>query len=1022
MNSKLSAVILAVFLLMLPLFHLFPSILDASLEETIVEKGETTPPMSSGTRSGGVTFTNVTDDVGLSGVRGDSFAWGDYNNDGYQDLLVKGSRLFKNNGPPNWSFTEVTEEVGLEGSGYAVWGDYNNDGYLDFYAVGHPYEFWDTLWMNLGPPDYNFVNVTESAGNLDDGMPGLAAGWADYDRDGFLDLYIVNWRDDENIKYPDVLWHNNGDGTFTDVTVEAGVWEGDEPYAGMGVNWGDYNNDGWPDIYVSNYLVTPNYLYENNGDGTFTDVAHDKNAAGLAPAGGYYGHTAGSSWADYDHDGDLDMWVSNLAHTTDPRGFYTDYSQMLRNDGPSADYSFTDVRDETGIDKKPYMSEDELHFGIAWGDYDNDGDYDMFIPQIKSYVDYAYSYFFENNGDGTFTDVSDEVGVRVWDSDGACWADYNNDGFIDLITEGKYPYENGKYEIRLFRNNGGSNKWLEVELEASGSNRAAIGARVEVSYNGITQMKEVEGGTAGHSYQHSLVQHFGFGDHYGKVDVEVWWPSGEVTQLSGVELDRKIIVRDHDCDITIFEVSFSNSEPGEGEIVTIGATIQNAGRLSIESATIKFFEGDITTNPIGMEIVNDIDPGKEKNLQIQWDTTDKVGEHTITVLIENVNPPEDYTEDNLVSRNIVVKKYVPDLTISKISLSNPEPEEGESITITATIQNIGELEANYARIKFFDGDINTILIGIDDVHTIGPGSYKNANVVWDTTGKEGIHEISVLIEDVEPDEENVQNNVDSMEIEVKEPGQEPEQPPPENHPPVIVEFTAEPPTIPVRGSCTLTVLAEDVDGDSLTYTYDAPDGTIQGYGSIVFWNAPENEGAYEISVTVRDTSGAEDIESVHVEVKANVPPQIKSVNAFPESVRNNGVDTVLFEAKVKDENGLEDIEEVKIDLTEIGGSSDQRMADDGSEGDLLAGDGVYSFETVIPEGVTSGEKTFRITVKDKSGEKCSENLTMQVLPSDKEDGEGVSLFIPMILFIILAIIGGAIVFVFTGKSGKAEYP
>jgi hypothetical protein len=590
MNDKISIFLIAVVLVISSSFHSMVFSTDAPVEEgpflnfdykELGKKDEPASIQGFGTRSGNITFTNVSEEVGLSGLRGDSYAWGDYNNDGFLDLLLKDhvngkSHLFKNNGPPAWDFSDVTDEVGLEGAGYAVWGDYNNDGCLDFFSVGHtnanPDNSIDTLWMNQGPPDYSFLNVTESAGNIDDGMPGLAAGWADYDRDGFLDIYVVNWRDLDNVRYPDVLWHNNGNGTFTDVTVEAGVDEGDDPYAGMGMNWGDYNNDGWPDIYVSNYLVTPNYLYENNGDGTFTEVAHEKNAAGFAysPSGGYYGHTAGSSWADYDHDGDLDMWVSNLAHTTDPRGFYTDYSEMLRNNGPP-DYDFTDVRDETGIEKKPYMSEDELHFGIAWGDYDNDGDYDMFIPQVKN-LDYAYSYFFENNGDGTFTDVSDDVGVRVWNTDGACWADYNNDGYIDLITEGKYPFENGTYGVRLFRNDGGNtNNWLEVELKASQCNLASIGARVKVTGNGITQMKEVEGGTAGHAYQHSMVQHFGFGEYDGPVEVKVWWPSGNQGVMKNVYLNQRITISENP-DLVISKIFFSNSEPEEGEEITIAAT------------------------------------------------------------------------------------------------------------------------------------------------------------------------------------------------------------------------------------------------------------------------------------------------------------------------------------------------------------------------------------------------------------------------------------------------------------------
>ncbi len=962
------------------------------------------------TRSGGVTFTNVTPDVGLTGIRGDSFAWGDYNNDGFLDLLAKDhingkSHLFKNNGPPAWDFSDVTEDAGLEGAGYAVWGDYNNDGFLDFFSVGQtnddPDGAWDTLWMNQGPPYYTFTNMTGPAGNLNDGMPGLAAGWADYDRDNFLDLYVVNWRDLDDIRYPDVLYHNNGDGSFTDVTVDAGVWEGDDPYAGMGMNWGDYNNDGWPDIYVSNYLVTPNYLYENNQDGTFTEVAHDKSAAGLAPAGGYYGHTAGSSWCDYDHDGDLDMWVSNLAHTTDPRGFYTDYSQMLRNNGPP-EYDFTDVRDETGIEKKPYMSEDELHFGIAWGDYDNDGDDDMFIPQVKD-IDYAYSYFFENNGDGTFTDVSEDVGVRVWNTDGGCWADYNNDGYIDLITEGKEPFENGTYQVRLFRNNGESRyNWLEVEVKASESNYASIGARVKVNNDTVTQMKEIEGGTAGHAYQNSLIQHFGFGDYGGTVDVEVWWPSGQTRTLYDVSLNQKIVIREFDIDLELMGISFSNENPKEGDSVTITAKVKNVGNDQIDSATIYFIdEGE--SEYIGIKILQNIAPDCDRDAQIKWDTTDKEGIHNIIVTIGATEPGEEYYGNNFANKIMEVVKFIPDLTVSSILFSEEEPNEGETVSITAQILNIGNLKADSATIEIFDGDAGGESLGIKEIYDLQPDNFENVQIEYNTAGKSGSHTITVLIKDVLPEEENLGNNLESEKIEVKG-YQIPSSPTPVNNPPQIIGFTADPTTVYSGGSVTLRVEAEDKDGDTLFYTYTVLAGLISGEGNTVIWHAPETEGTYEISVTVMDENDAEDRESLFIEVKGNAPPEIVNAIASSLFVKNNGIDRVLFTIVIEDENGLNDIEDVLIDLGSIGGSSNQRMYDDGSHGDSLADNGIYSFEAVIPKGLAPGEKSIEVTVEDKSGEETSKDIKITVLSTEEKKEEDSSILIFGFLFIFLLII------------------
>lgn len=958
---------------------------DSALE------GETFPFSPSSTRAGGVTFTNVTPFVGLDGIRGDSYAWGDYNNDGFLDLLVKDhvngkSHLFKNNGPPAWDFTDVTDEVGLEGAGYSVWGDYNNDGYLDFFSVGQtnddPDGAWDTLWMNQGPPDYKFTNMTQPAGNLNDGMPGLAAGWADYDRDGFLDLYVVNWRDLGDIRYPDVLYHNNGDGTFTDVTTQAGVWEGDAPYAGMGMNWGDYNNDGWPDIYVSNYLVMPNYLYENNQDGTFTNVAFEKNAAGDAPADEYYGHTAGSSWCDYDHDGDLDMWVTNLAHTTDPRGFYTDYSQMLRNNGPP-DYDFTDVRDQTGIDKKPYMSEDELHFGIAWGDYDNDGDYDMFIPQVKN-IDYAYSYFFENNGDGTFIDVSDTVGVKVWNTDGACWADYNNDGYIDLITEGKEPFENGTYQVRLFRNNGESgNNWLEVELEASQSNFASIGARVKVSYNGITMMKEIEGGTAGHAYQHSMVQHFGFGDYQGTVNVTAWWPSGREIFWEGVALNQKITIREFDKDLRISDIYLSDPMPGVGDTVTIYATIDNMGNNAIDYAKINFFEGGIGGTLIGSQSLHNIAQGDEILTFTTWDTTDLPGEHTIFVSIEDVSPPEEYTANNHKSLDITI--FDPDPGILEIRFSDNQPVEGDIITISVDVKNHGYIEMESAKIKIFDSDINSQPFKEVDIYNLLPEEIVQVEINWDTSQKIGNHNIIVTIENVVPMERNTDNNQGSRSIEVVD-EENPSEPPVENpnNPPEIIEVTAEPSTIMIGESCSISVFAYDEDDDTLTYSYNVIDGIITGSGSVVIWNAPDYAGTFEISVIVTDKIDEVE-ENITVEVKCNAPPFLDNIKVSPDVVYNSGEDTILITCEVSDENGLDDIYKVRVDLSEIEGSSKRKMYDDGIFGDKEADDGIYSLEVVISKGLTQGEKTLRITVLDKSDGEFIQEITVVILESEDED-------------------------------------
>jgi len=532
-----------------------------------------------------VTFVNVSKDAGLEGVRGDCFAWGDYNDDGYQDFLIRGNltsgtRLFHNDGPPNFQFTDVTVEAGIDDRGYAIWGDIDNDGDLDILLA----DFHESLWRNND--DGTFTNITATAGGLLDGAQSESAGWGDYDSDGYIDLYVVNWRKPggtgtwPDYGMPDKLWHNNGDGTFTDVSTQAGIIDSNPSYAGMGCAWGDYDDDGDLDIYVGNYHLNPNYLWQNQGDGTFVNVAQTANVTGdpdyYQGSGPYHGHTAGSAWADYDNDLDLDLWVSNLAHKDDERsgmnrGAFCDDSMLFRSSG-APDYEFDDVRVQSGIPIIPVgaiednMWKDEDYFGVTWGDYDNDGDQDLWIPQVKTYHPWAHSVMWRNDGDATFTDVTDTSALKVWSNTGAAWCDYDNDGDLDLLTEGAYPYQ-GKRQVHLFQNPGTSNHWLHIDLRGTESNWAAIGARVIIRDGDRSQMREVEGGSGGHCFQNSMTLEFGFGDSTGPVDIEVRWPSGRVQEMMEVSLDKKITIFEGPG-VEITSLTASPEDPVEDEPIT----------------------------------------------------------------------------------------------------------------------------------------------------------------------------------------------------------------------------------------------------------------------------------------------------------------------------------------------------------------------------------------------------------------------------------------------------------------------
>jgi PKD repeat protein len=555
-----------------------------------------------------VTFVNVSVEANLSQHRGKFFAWADYNNDGYQDLLVDGKKLLRNNGPPGWNFTDVTKSCNIVYSGsinVGVWGDWNNDRYLDFYAAGGGWTTdnpttYDVLWRNNGPPNYDFEDYTLQAGSVRDSYPSVAAGWGDFDNDGWIDLYVANYENTGLVGYPDTLWHNNGDETFTEISTISKIRQ-INARPGRGVAWCDYNNDGWNDIYISNYRITGNTLWENQHNGTFINVAPEKNCQGLVheyqdyPP--YYGHTIGSSWADLDNNGLMDIWVSNLVHKYvgggDIRGYICDDSNIYSNLGGQV-YNFTDIRGTTGISYKPVGGQgvyqgDELWSGVAIGDYDNDGDLDVFVPQIYD-LNYANSFLFRNNNDGTFTDMAASLGLRCYNTYGAAWCDYNNDGFLDLITGGKCPFiaeGSGSYEIHLFKNNGNNNNnWLKIKLGGIESNTIGIGAKVSLKTSQGTQCRQIEGGTGSHSQQNSFIAHFGIGSASTVGQVNVEWPSGRGIIFHNIPAnqDIELIEEQEGPEITSFSVSNNNINEDD--------TITFSGSATIPIGSIEKYEWD----------------------------------------------------------------------------------------------------------------------------------------------------------------------------------------------------------------------------------------------------------------------------------------------------------------------------------------------------------------------------------------------------------------------------------------------
>lgn len=495
---------------------------------------------------------------------GSGCGWIDYDQNGLLDLyLVNGaatrlytpphplrSALYRNNG--DGTFTDVTDQAGvgaqgLFGMGVAV-GDYDNDGFPDLLVLGYGRCI---LYHNNG--DGTFTDITAHAGVANSGRWASSAAWFDYDNDGHLDLVIANyidWSPDRNFwcgehgpgmrSYchpddyngePPTLLHNNGDGTFTDVSQKSGV--GLKPGNGLGVVTFDYDNDGWQDIFIANDSMA-NFLFHNNRDGTFREVAYLAGVAvsadGLPEAG------MGTDAADATGDGRMDLIVTHLD---------SQLARFYRNRGHG---TFDDATLQSQLG---YATFHMSGFGTRFMDYDNDGWPDIFmadghvldnIERYSSAVHYAEpKLMFRNLGNGTFQNVSSDLGPdfllpRV--SRGAAVADFDNDGDLDILVN-----NNGEAP-QLLRNDGGNaDHWLEIFLIGTKSNRDAIGARVKLVAGNWARYEQKKGGMSYQSAQDPRL-HFGLGTREKVDSIEIVWPSGATTKLENIPADQIISVKE----------------------------------------------------------------------------------------------------------------------------------------------------------------------------------------------------------------------------------------------------------------------------------------------------------------------------------------------------------------------------------------------------------------------------------------------------------------------------------------------
>jgi len=488
----------------------------------------------------------------------------DYNNDGLLDIFFTNgaeipslkksnssfyNRLFRNNG--DGTFTDVTEKAGVAGVGYSMGvaaGDYDNDGFVDLYVAGFNR---NQLFHNNG--DGTFTDVTEKAG-VTGIVPGLgkawavAAGWFDYNNDGLLDLFVVNYLNysipavhrcetDNIVDYcspneypgtPNILYRNNRDGTFTDVSQQSHISQ----YAGkgMGVAFADYDSDGFTDIFVSNDTF-PNFLLHNNGDGTFTDVALVAgvayNQSGKTVAG------MGTDFRDIDNDGRPDIFHAAM---------YGDSFPLYRNLGSG---QFEDITDRTGITA---MTSRFTAWGTGIFDFDNDGNKDLFAAgsaildnsmEVNHKPYPLPNLLYRNLGNLGFRDVSAHVGAGFYDPAphrGAAFGDLNNDGKIDIVV----TVLNGKPEL-LMNRSPNHNHWIILKLVGVVDNRDGLGTKVKITTANGVQYNEATTAVGYNSSSDKRV-YFGLGNATVVDRIELAWPTGVKQVLNSVAADQVLTI------------------------------------------------------------------------------------------------------------------------------------------------------------------------------------------------------------------------------------------------------------------------------------------------------------------------------------------------------------------------------------------------------------------------------------------------------------------------------------------------
>ncbi len=620
-------------------------------------------------------------------------AWGDYDNDGNVDLFVTNyspdtpNLLYHNNG--NATFTQVTTgpiATDLASSLAATWGDYDNDGDLDLY-VGNNIGDENFLYRNNGG---TFSRIMSDPAVTDKGY-AHGVSWVDYDNDGYLDLFVTDYF---STRF-NHLYHNNGDGTFEESTGSAPTLEAD---FSVSSSWGDYNSDGLVDLFVCNTQGNDNSLYKNLGNGNFLkintgDIVNDE------------ANSVGASWGDYDNDGDLDLFVANAGNQN---------NLLYQNNG---DETFLKIN--TGA----IVNDGGHSHGSAWGDYDNDGDLDLFVANDQNQNNFLYS----NDGNGNFIAITNDLTQDSGQSFGAAWADYDNDGDIDLFVANHQLNKNFIYQ----NSRGRCQNKACVTLVGTNSNRSAIGTKIRVKANiygeNVWQMRELSGQTGGGiGGQNELKTIIGLGDATLIDSMIIEWNSGYRQVLTNKIPDDCFVITENQgseiCGVAYYDENKNcTQDSGERGIPNMRIVLQPGNLTAVTDSNgsyrILAAPGDYTIT--------------QNTNQTQWNPSCTEAFNLTVVGIGNKFCGNNFADTAACP--------LPDL---QIDISTTAHRVGFENLIALTYQNLGTKKSTNTELKVKFGDF------ITPVESSVPWTrVEGENTIWELGNLESGESVTIYVTD-----------------------------------------------------------------------------------------------------------------------------------------------------------------------------------------------------------------------------------------------------------------------------------